>query len=53
MGEPSLHGPDMIYITFEKVHTIRNRLQTAYSRQKSYDDHRMRDLEFEEGDRVH
>ena len=26
-------------------------MQTAYSLQKSYDDHRRRDLEFEEGDK--
>ena len=37
----------------EKVHIIRNRLQTTYSRQKSYADHRRRDLEFEEGDKVY
>ena len=35
------------------VHIIRNRLQTAYSRQKSYADQRRRDLEFEEGDKVY
>ena len=44
VGEPLLRGPDLIYKTLEKVHIIRNRLQTAYSRQKSYADHRRRDL---------
>ena len=39
VGEPSLLGPELIYKTLEKVHIIRNRLQTAYSRQKSYADH--------------
>ena len=53
MGEPSLLGPDLIYKTLEKVHIIRNRLQTDYSSQKSYADHRRRDLEFEEGDKVY
>ena len=53
MGEPSLLSPELIYKTLEKVHIIRNRLQTAYSRQKSYVDHRRRDLEFEEGDKVY
>ena len=53
VGEPSLLGLDLMYKTFEKVHIIRNRLQTAYSRQKSYADHRRRDLEFEEGDKVY
>jgi len=51
VGEPSLLGPDMIYKILEKFHNIRNWLQTAYSRQKSYADHRRRDLEFEEVDK--
>ena len=38
----------MVYKTLEKVQIIKNRLQTAYSRQKSYYDHKRRDLEFEE-----
>ena len=42
VGEPSLLGHDLIYRTLEKVHIIRNHLQTAYSRQKSYADHRRR-----------
>ena len=37
---------------YEKVKMIRQRMQTAQSRQKSYSDNRMRDLEFEVGDRV-
>ena len=45
-------GPDFIYKTLQKVHMIRNHLETAYSRQKSYVDHRRRDLEFE-GDKVY
>ena len=53
VGEPLLLGPDLIYKNLEKVYIIRNRLQTAYSRQKSYADHRTRDLEFEEGDKVY
>ncbi|XP_071923217.1 uncharacterized protein [Coffea arabica] len=36
----------------EKVKIIRQRIQTAQSRQKSYADHRRKDLEFEEGDMV-
>ena len=31
VGKTSLLGPDLIYKTLEKVHIIRNRLQTAYS----------------------
>ena len=53
VGEPSLLGPELIYKTLEKVHIIRNRLQTAYSRQKSYADHWRRDLKLEEGDTVY
>ena len=53
VDEPSLLGPELIYKTLEKVHIIRNRLQMAYSQQKSYADHRRRDLEFEDGDKVH
>nr|XP_027062987.1 uncharacterized protein LOC113689412 [Coffea arabica] len=37
---------------YEKVKVIRQRLQTAQSRQKSYADHRRKDLEFEIGDKV-
>ena len=53
VGESSLLGPNLIYKTLEKVHIIRNRMQTAYSRQKSYADHKRRKLEFEEGDKVY
>ncbi|XP_069148193.1 uncharacterized protein [Solanum lycopersicum] len=53
MGEPSLHCPDLVYKTLEKVHIIRIPLQTAYSRQKSNADHRRRDSEFEEGDKAY
>ena len=40
VGESSILGPDMIYLTLEKVHNIMNRVQTAYSRQKSYADNK-------------
>ena len=53
VGELSLHGLDLIYKTLEKFHIIRNRLQTAYSRKKSYADHRRRYFEFEKGDKVY
>ena len=43
----------MIHKTLEKFHIIRNRLQIAYSRQKSYVDHRRRKLEFEESDKLY
>ena len=53
VGEPSLLGPDLIYKTLEKVHIIRIWLQITCSRKKSYADHRIRDLEFEESDKVY
>ena len=53
MGESSLPGPDLIYKTMEKVHIIRNLLQTTYRWKKSYAYHRRRELEFEEGDKVY
>ncbi|XP_071912307.1 uncharacterized protein [Coffea arabica] len=37
---------------YERVKVIRQKLQTAQSRQKSYADHRRKDLEFEVGDKV-
>ena len=52
VGKSSLLSANSIYNTLEKVHIIRNRLQTAYSRQKSYANNRRRDLEFEKGDKV-
>ena len=53
VGNPSLLGPELIYKFLEKFHIIRNRLQMAYSRQKSYADNRRKDLEFEEGNKVY
>ena len=47
VGEPSLLGLELIYKTLEKVHIIRNLLQMAYSRQKSFADNRRRDSVFE------
>lgn len=43
----------MIYKTSEKVHIIRNRLQTTFTQQKTFASHWRRDLEFEEGDKVY
>ena len=50
VGERSITGPALIRDTSEKVSLIRQRLLTAQSRQKSYDDVRRRPLEFEVGD---
>ena len=53
MGETSHSGLNLIYKTLEKVHIIKNHLKTSYSRQKSYVNHRRRELEYEEGDKVY
>jgi hypothetical protein len=47
-----LTGPELIQETAEKVTLIRQRLTEAQNRQKSYADHRRRDLEFANGDKV-
>ena len=52
VGESRLVGPEIIQITTEKIRLIRERIQTAQSRQKSYADRRRRDLEFAVGDHV-
>ena len=46
-------GPEIIHEALEKVRMIRDRLATAYSRQKSYADNRKRPLEFNVGDQVY
>lgn len=48
--EGALLGPDMIQETTQKVQQIRQRLETAQSRSKSYADKWRRPLEFEVGD---
>ena len=52
VGESSITGPDLIKDTSEKVSLILQRLLTAQSRQKSYEDRRRRPLEFEVGDHI-
>ena len=45
-------GPDIVKDTEEKVQVIRQRLKVASDRQKSYADLKMRDIEYEVGDKV-
>ena len=52
VGEAQLTGPDIIQETTKKIIQIRNHLQTARDRQKSYADKRRKPLEFQVGDRV-
>ncbi|GJU94046.1 putative reverse transcriptase domain-containing protein [Tanacetum coccineum] len=46
------YGPEIIHETTEKIFKIRDRMQAARDRQKSYADKRRRPLEFEVGDKV-
>ncbi|GKA74660.1 hypothetical protein Tco_0780962 [Tanacetum coccineum] len=52
VGEAQLTGPAIIHETTEKIFKIRDRMQAARDRQKSYADKRRRPLEFEVGDKV-
>ena len=52
VGERKLVGPEIVQVTCDKVNVIRDRLNIAQNRQKSYADNRHRDLEFEVGDLV-
>ncbi|WMV30002.1 hypothetical protein MTR67_023387 [Solanum verrucosum] len=53
VGEVALLDPELVYEAIEKVRLIKERLKMAQSRQKSYDDVRKRDLEFEINDWVY
>lgn len=52
-GERCIFRPDTLKQAEEKVRLIRDRLQAAQSRQKSYADNRRRKLTFEVGDAVY
>ncbi|GJW51452.1 putative reverse transcriptase domain-containing protein [Tanacetum coccineum] len=52
VGESQLIGPELVQETTEKIFQIKERLETARSRQKSYADKRRKPLEFKVGDRV-
>ena len=51
--DSSVVSTDIVEEANEKIRVIRQRLQTAQSRQKSYADRRRRELEFEVGDLVY
>ena len=53
VGEFFLLGPEVVYEANKKVWLIRDLLKMAYSRQKSYADNRLRDLEFDIEDFVY
>jgi hypothetical protein len=53
MGEWRVFGPDVLDAVEKKVHMVRENLRVTQSRQKSYADHRRRELSFEVGDFVY
>ncbi|GJT67194.1 putative reverse transcriptase domain-containing protein [Tanacetum coccineum] len=52
VGDVQLTGPEIIHETTEKLVQIRQRLQAARDRQRSYANVRRKPLEFQVGDRV-
>ncbi|XP_071705280.1 uncharacterized protein [Rutidosis leptorrhynchoides] len=52
VGDRQLNGPEIIHETTEHIVKIKQRLETARSRQKSYADIRRKPLEFQENDMV-
>ncbi|GKD57274.1 putative reverse transcriptase domain-containing protein, partial [Tanacetum coccineum] len=52
VGEAQLTGPKMIQETTEKIVLIKQRIQAAQDRQKSYADLKCKPMEFEVGDMV-
>nr|GEW26005.1 putative reverse transcriptase domain-containing protein [Tanacetum cinerariifolium] len=52
VGDAQLTGPELIHKTTEKIVQIKQRIQAARDRQKSYVDVRHKPLEFQVGDRV-
>ncbi|GJU15067.1 putative reverse transcriptase domain-containing protein [Tanacetum coccineum] len=52
VGEAQLTGPELIQETMEKIVLIKQRIQAAQDRQKSYADLKRKPMEFEVGDRV-
>jgi hypothetical protein len=52
-GELKVFGPDILQEAERQVRMVRENLRVAQSRQKSYADHRRRELSFEVGDFVY
>ncbi|GJV78358.1 putative reverse transcriptase domain-containing protein [Tanacetum coccineum] len=52
VGEAQLTGPELIQETMEKIILIKQRMQAAQDRQKSYANRKRKPMEFEVGDRV-
>jgi hypothetical protein len=52
-GERKVFGPDILQEAEKQVRMVRENLRVAQSRQKSYVDHRRRELSFKVGDFVY
>ncbi|KAA3472669.1 DNA/RNA polymerases superfamily protein [Gossypium australe] len=52
LSEKNIHGVDLIRETEDKVKVIRDSLEAASDRQKSYADLKRKDIEFQIGDKV-
>jgi hypothetical protein len=52
-GEWKVFGPDILQEAKKQVRMVRENLQVVQSRQKSYPDHRRRELSFEVGDFIY
>jgi hypothetical protein len=52
-GERKVFGPDILQEAKKQVRIVRENLRVAQSRQKSYADHRRRELSFKMGDFVY
>jgi hypothetical protein len=52
-GEWKIFRPNILYEAKKQVHMVRKNFQIAHSRQKSYANHRRRELSFEVGDYVY
>jgi hypothetical protein len=52
-GEQKIFGPDILQEAKKQVRMVRENLQVAQSRQKSYTDYRRRELSYEDGDFVY
>jgi hypothetical protein len=52
VGDKGILGPELVQETTLKIKSIREKLKTAQSRQKSYANRRRRPLDFKEGDHV-
>nr|GEY17295.1 putative reverse transcriptase domain-containing protein [Tanacetum cinerariifolium] len=52
VGEAQILGPELIQETTDKIVQIKQRMQAAHDRQKSYADLRRKPMEFQVGDKV-